>query len=240
MIFEASRVESLLTQYYANGRSQATICEIHRLTEPLIKHLAYDISSAYADDLIQEGHLKLFNIITTKKYKPGRGGLYSFMRTVLTNRMIDYIRRGDSYQELPPTLGIESPFYIGTTINTGLIELYATQRFPSLHNSVAANAANYIIHGICEQVCGKSKGIIKTLELLYPVHKPLSQIFYHSISIVLRYVVVNPDCLIDDFSSALQMAKEKESTLLPEVVMVLGPEQAALFIKIFNGIKIRL
>jgi hypothetical protein len=154
--------------------------------------------------------------------------------------MIDYIRRGDSYQELPSTFGVESPFYIGTTINTGLIELYATRRFPSLHNSVAANAANYTIHGICEQVCGKSKGIIKTLELLYPVSKPLSQIFYHSIAIVLRYVIVNPDCLIDDFSSAIQIAKEKENTLLPEVVLVLGDEQAALFIKMFKGIKLRL
>ena len=240
MIFEATKVESLLNQYSVNGKSQTTVQEIHKLSDPLIKHLAYGISPVYADDLIQEGHIKLYNVIVAEKYKSDKGNLYSFVRTLLTNCMIDFLRRGDICQELPVTLGIESPFYCGAMIDMNLVNAYMVERFPSLHSSVSVDAASYVIQGICEQVCGKSKGIIKTLELLYPVHKPLSQIFYHSISIVLRYMTINYDCSADDFSAAIQMAKEKEDTLLPEIVLVLGNTQAALFMKIFNGIKVKL
>lgn len=240
MIFEAARVESLLDQYSANGESQNTILEIHKLSDPLIRHLAYTISSAYADDLIQEGHVKLFNVIISKKYKSGKGNLYSFVRTVLTNCMIDFLRRVNICQELPTALGVESSFYYGAMIDTNLVDNYVVNRFPSLHSSVSIDAASYVICGICEQVCGKSKGIIKTLELLYPIQKPLSQVFYHSISIVLRYMIINSDCTTDDFSSAIRMAVEKESTLLPEVVLVLGDSQTALFMKIFKDVKIKL
>lgn len=232
MIFNNAEATALYRMYLITGDKMYVdrLCE---LSTSLVEVIALSANPEHADDLAQEGYIKLHSLITRRGFDPERGStLFSFLSTSLRNCMIDYLRKERCTSELDESLICADSPTESTLLDLYSISAYAKGRFPSLHPTVAADAAEYIATSLVE--C-KAKGVLKTLDLVYGFNKSLAYTFYHSIIIYTRMVILGrvpqePVCSV---------IEDREMTLLPELCIILGLDTANLLAKIMGGSYVR-
>lgn len=233
MIFDNAAVTALYREYLATG-DETLINRICELSVSLIEVVAVSVSPEHADDLAQEGHIKLYNVVTRRGFDPDRGTtLFSFLNTVLRNVMVDYLRKERPSSELCEDLaGSDSCTSDQLPLDLDALAIYAAARFPSLHSTVAADAATYVAAALAE--C-KSRGVLRTLEIFYNLNRKQAYTFYHAITIYLRMLMMDkpPQAQLE------RVVCNGEMTLVPELYLVLGVDYATMLARIMGGSYVR-
>lgn len=234
MIFNSVEAERLY-KLYTTSPSDALISGLHEISAGLIKAIALSLDRDFADDLIQEGHLKLHTIIIGRKYNPGRCSMYTFLSTALRNRMIDYLRKERTCLTLYDWSGV-SVCTPPAVESLPAFDCYYTHRFPSISDN------NPILYSrdALKECLNKSK-IITTMHEVYGVPKSRAAVIYNSMVIFARYTSL-VDCHECDFSEPLAHATNgHEFTLEPERILVGAPHanytQIVRHVSIYYGRK---
>lgn len=180
MIFDTDVAEQLY-QDYQEGNDSA-LGEFLELASPLMEVIALSVCPAQQEDLVQEAHLKSMQIFIDDLYKPGRGSMYTFLSSALKFHMIDVLRKApregpeedcDEY-----AANTDHFHYNLEIIQEGNIVEYSIFRYPTLHQSVAEDATKYVLSTIPENTVEGSRGIIRTLCLMYNSDRQLSRTLY--------------------------------------------------------------
>lgn len=224
MIFNSIEAERLYALCLCDN-NPAAITKLHELSAGLIKAVALSLDPSCADDLIQEGHLKLQTIITAKKYKANKCSLYTFLSVALRNRMIDYLRKEKSYLSLYDNCPAHCNTSFVSSYNHELFDCYYPRRFPSLtHPSVIGYTKDALTENL-----SKAR-VIETIWRNYGLPKGRAAVMYNSVQIFLRYVSII-DCDIDSLDEPLANATNgHEFTLIPESILVHAPNAKYLTI----------
>lgn len=238
MIFDTDEVE-LLYEEYQEG--QDVLDDIITFSTPLMEVIAMSVCPPMAEDLVQEGHLKLMNIVTCDQYRPERGSLYSFLSMAIKNHMIDVLRRqGNEYEEdCDEYASTSDTTLLPCVVDGDCIVQYNVARY-SYHSSVVQDASTYVLSSATENICEGSRGVIRTLSLLWPMNRAVARTLYFGTVAVARLSVLdmNWQCNIKD---AINLAKAgAEASLLPELVLMLGLEQVRSISRVFSGSYIKL
>lgn len=241
MIFEEDLAQQAWVEY-TSTRDKAALHRLHELTVSLIEVIALSVCPDQFDDLVQEGHLKLQTVVESELYNGTRGTLYTFLSSALRNHMLDVLRR-DSRQACDD-LGddeIESclamPVISYSCIDVDAAMGYGIRRFPSLHNSISADATRYIISSKLEAVSGGSRGVIRTLCCMYDLDRVISRTLYFSMTILVRMMSLGLDWSVyqDQALAIVNDEYSMEISLVPEVVLMLGRQQADVMSAVFSG-----
>lgn len=238
MLLDSDNAERLYLNYQ-EGDSNA-LEELLSEASPLMEVVALSVCPGQQEDLVQEARLKLMAICIDDKYDPGRGSMYTFLSSTLKYHMIDVLRKGpkedseEDCDEYASTNGASIHYDLELIHSDNIIE-YNFYRYPTLHSSVTEDATEYVLSTIPECVIGRSRGIIRTLCLMYNSDRQLSRVLYFATLAIARMDTLgiewqeNVDDALDLVSAGL------ESTLLPEVTLMLGKGQASMLQSAFAG-----
>lgn len=133
--------QALYTAYY---KSMVTVC------------LRYTGNETDAVDVLNAGFLKVFQNI--QRYDPGRANLYTWMRTVVVNTCLDFIKkrnRDEKHRELTAAADVHIPAdALGRMKAAELLNLIRT-----LPPSTAAVFNLYVVEGYGHKEIGVMMGI---------------------------------------------------------------------------------
>lgn len=245
MFFDEERVVELYNKYVTDN---SLADEFHEATKGLIEVVAVSVSSENLEDLIQEGHAKLQKVLINRLYVPSRGSLYSFLSTTLRNHMIDVLRKnskfGYTFDVFDVFRDVESHPLNLSGIDNYVDELsdYMVRRFPTLSEDIISGAITYVIEGVKEDVHDGVRGTLRTMELMYNLDRTKARILYYSVLCTVRMMLHEKVNWRENMEEALSISSNcdlLEFTLIPEVVLLLGFDQAHIMCNIFCGANVK-
>lgn len=237
-IFDAEKALAHYKTYMRTG-SEQEFDHFWLCCQELVSVIAYSVQSDCADDLSQHAMLKLYDVFSNGGFDLERNSsLYSFISTTARNSMIDLLRKMNKDCKLDEDfdVAVEDVPNSRLVLDVAAIELYLRCRFPSLHIELIKDIFYYVVDATLEGVAGKGKGIISSLEVLYPLNRSQCYIIYHAFSVFLRHILVSADVCLEALCNSVQ---GNEYTLIPEVVLVLGPDTAGELALKFKGCYIK-
>lgn len=220
MIFD-SIAAGQLYELSIRGDKDALV-RLHVLSEDFIRAIAMSISPDAADDLCQEGHIKLHNLVMYKSIDLDRRSLYTYLSVTLRNHMIDHMRRECDYAYLSDD--IECAPSQDMVVELARARAYISSRFPSLPCDTSLDMADYVTQALTEGVTDMRKRVIRTLYSLYPINKAKALVIYYAaeIAAAAELLRVQPD-----YDQALIHANNgHEFTLIPEFVLITNSNPA--------------
>lgn len=240
MIFDNEQaIKAYIASESGNPNDLAKFCE---LCQGLIEVTALSISPTHKADLVQEANEKLLIIVLDRIFNPKlSNSMYSFLSVTFRNVMISYLRkerRVDGALELSEDL-VEAELSSRALSTNQDVAEWAVARFPSYPEEVNIDAARYVVNALDEDVNDKSRGIRRMLQLWYNLDKAHATCFYYSVACYYKF---------DDKShrsDALRLiesnlSSKMEKSMLPEVVLVVGLENALKLMKALRGAYVRL
>jgi len=233
MLFDAKIAVSLYRR--AKRGDAKAIEEFHSVSVSLIEAIAASLGSQF-DDLVQEGHLRIQRIIVESLYDPARGSMYSFLSTTLRNAMIDYLRKDREDLELPEeTFGDNHTNHTEESpIISNYVE-YMVLRFPTIDPAVLDRIVDYAVKSTRESVSDGCKGVIRTMCVEYGIGRRWSSTMYSVVLALMRMDALGIEWE-ENICDALAIAKNGTAlSLIPELVLLNGPELVRGEVKVFAG-----
>lgn len=220
MIFD-SVAAGKLYELSTNG-DQSALAGLHALSSDFIRAIAMSISPDAADDLCQEGHIKLHNLVKHKSIDLGRKSIYTYLSITLRNHMIDCMRRECSYGCLSDD--IECTPAQDASMELTHARMYMRKRFPSIPGNASSDMADYVVQALSECMRDMRKRVIRTLYNIYPINKARALVIYHAAEIAVAAELLK---LQPHYDQALIHANNgQEFTLIPEFVLVTNSNPA--------------
>lgn len=240
--FDSALVAELYDEYRMTA-SREVLTDIHEASRQLIEVLAVSMRDSLVshDDLCQEGHIKLQELVFQGSYNRSRGSMYSFLTSALRNRMLDMIRGErdhddiSEYDELLSGNGLHS-VSVSHSVHTDELCSYMDKRFPSLRDEIVNGAVKYILAALQEGCSGGYKGVVRTLCTTFVSDRPMASAVYFSTLSIIRMDCMGYDWLIHRDDALLLLDDcTMERTLMPEVVLLLGMAGATVLSFVFGG-----
>jgi len=242
-LFESSHVEELYRRYRVRG-DKVLEGDIHEQASALIGAIAASVDGATYDDLYQEGHVKLNEVLRRGMYDPQRGSMYSFLSRVLTNHMISEVRGQRTLDMLDDdTTGANGVAMSGGTIDVNRILDYGIARFASVtpDRHMLDDIINYNIRAILESCADGYRGAVRTIVALYSLDRAIVNTIYFSILSIIRMECMGHSWyMYADDALSLAQASGATTSLVPEVVLLLGPGLGCVLSMVFRGWFIKL
>lgn len=219
MIFNSDAAEQLYINYIRT-KDVTSLEKLHLLANDLIKVIALSLNrDDYYDDLVQEGHLKLHQIIQKHQFRTDTpAAMYTFLSKVLRNHMIDYLRKSKPCVNLDSIAGVatfDANHGYDTSYRDELFDHYYPSRFPTLDNGYAY--ASYVYEAVQESITRNK--IVNTL-MLNPLNRAHALFIYRSVNSFLcitSVMTITPSHLLESLKYA---TNGNEFTLYPECVLM--------------------
>lgn len=216
MLFDSAEAERLYCAY-CQSHNPRYIAELHSLSSDLIKVIAGSLNQRdFFDDLTQEGHLKLQQIVVNNSYRLGtKCSMYTFLSYCLRNRMIDYLRKLKAFEPLDDNTVADAKC-VDLIYDSSHFDVYYGKRFPSLAN-IGVESVVYIRDSIFEQA-NRSK-VINTITDVYGLHRSHANLLHNSVSIFLKLSIKSTLTEAKLMTSLSYATNGSEMTLKPENVL---------------------
>lgn len=236
MLFDNDKVESLYTRLLKGDTG--AVSQIHHESTPLIEYLANKVCQSRFDDLVQEGHVKLYHILNLEKFNPSKNTrLYSFLYTALQHTMIDYLR-SEKRRECESLEEWEEEHVQAVRSDmpdSNDVLAYMDLRFPTLPSNIKTDLSQYILENWLERQKPSNRAAIKTIEVYYLDNRRHAYMYYNAQLIYLRAKLTNVELRE---AQALKLASNgHEFSLVPEIFLV--TEHAPTIHKLLKGLYIK-
>jgi DNA-directed RNA polymerase specialized sigma24 family protein len=237
-IFDSARAEAVYAQYRRTG-DLALENEMLEQSEALIGAIAASVGRNEYDDMFQEGAVKLVDIMRRGVYDPDRGSMYNFLSRVLTNHMLSAQRSNHGYDELSEDYAIAPLADVcAGSFNTDPIIQYGLERFVGLAPDafLIGDMVAYAVQAILESCCEGYRGAVRTMMTMYALDRPIVSTVYFSMLAVARMESMGY-AWGENVEYALELAGSDGShtSLVPEVVLLLGPGLGCILALVFRG-----
>lgn len=242
MIFDNEKAEALLQKIRSDGLAE-DIAVLHEMARPLIEVIAHSVCSSRFEDLVQEGHLKLQNVVSQDKFESGRGKLYSFLSVVIRHSMLDVINRDRDLVLVEDFLcgDLEDASVLYESINKDAVVRYLSARYMNMYDdSVLRDIVSYVVDACVEGVCEGQRGIVRTMISEYGICRGEANALYISAVVAIRMEMLYVDWT-DNIDAAVEIAKMSKFlwTSIPDLALILGMDIALVLTIIFRGVYVK-
>lgn len=237
LIFDSRYMEDLHERYSATGD---VVLEKEMLahSQALIGAIAATMGRSDYDDMFQEGSIKLVDILRSGVYDAKRGSMYSFLSRVFTNHMRSALKGRADWDELDDDMVVAMASIGVAGFDNSLIVDYGMERFATLTHDpyLLRDMMEYAVQAIMESCCDGYRGAVRTMMMLYSLDRAVVSTVYFSMLAVIRMESMgyawaeNVDCALE-----LAGSDGARTSLVPEVILLLGPWIGCVLALVFRG-----